>query len=285
MSINDYCPSREDEDIEPQGIVHANSKRWTNDDGGKSHSPADNGVIQIGNDGLEVILVQDFEDLQFERLGRYAKSASIGAPIHSLVADEDELFKGLAYQSLEDLRVAFAVRGASRVLTHQLVRTRAAAFKQQSQRDSWMGKWPEFRMPESIWAQPRLRSMWIRCLRELHACYNAAVLGYDIPYEDARYILPEGTTNFILCEYSLRTFIETYAYRGCVMFQSEMVWVFRAMRQLLVQQHPYLEQVIKISCEPIHKCTFHGAESVEGTCPFPWAKDNNRTHPMRKAEK
>lgn len=281
----DYCPSREDDDVTRRGVVHGDSKSQSNDSLA-SRSPSDNGLIQIGNDGLDVIMVQDFDDLVFDRVGRYAQSASVGAPLSAIMPgpglEATPLYNGLAHQSLEDMRVAFAVRGASRVLTHQLVRTRQAAFKQQSQRDSWYGNMPEFRMPESVWSNPLLRSIWIRVLEEIHNAYNSAV-DMDIPYEDARYILPEGTTNFILCEYSLRTFIDMYAYRGCVMFQSEMVWVMRAMRELLVRQHPYLDDHIKISCEKIHKCTFQGEESVEMTCAFPWATDDNRTHPMRKA--
>lgn len=280
---DDYCPSRDDDDLINRYPIHADSKRWSNDDGA-SLSPSDNGVIHIGNDGLDVILVQDFRDEDFDRVGRYAQNASIGAPLSAITPgpglEATPLYTGLAFQSMEDMRVAFAVRGASRVLTHQLVRTRQAAFKQQSQRDCWMGGMPDFQMPESVWLNPELRSMWIRVLREVHAVYNEAISA-NIPYEDARYILPEGTVNFILCEYSLRTFMETYAYRGCVMFQSEMVWVMRAMRELLVQAHPYLAEHILISCEKIHKCTFHGAEPVENTCSFPWAREDNRTHPAK----
>lgn len=273
-----YKPSRKPDDLRYHGTRSIASKRMSLDRG-RSHSPSDNGIIQVGQDGLDIVLVQDFEDSTFERVGRYAQLASVGVPLDLLTAEQlgNPLYSGLAKQSLEDMRVAFALRGASRVLTHQLVRTRQAAFKQQSQRDCWMGDMPEFRMPESVWMDEGLRGLWILALRLSHEAYNAAIEA-DCPYEDARFILPEGTTNFILCEYSLRTFIETYAYRGCVMFQDEYVWVMRAMRQLLVEAHPYLEPHIKISCENIHKCTFQGNDRVEEQCDFPWAREDNRTH-------
>jgi len=131
-------------------------------------------------------------------------------------------------------------------------------------------------MPEAVWNGPaEIRSMWMTCLLYCHRAYNAAV-DADITYEDARYILPEGTTNFILCEYSLRVFIETYAYRGCVMFMDEYVAVIRAMRELLIDKHPYLAKHIVISCEKVRKCTFQGRETVEETCTFPWAKEELR---------
>jgi thymidylate synthase ThyX len=235
-------------------------------------------MVQAGIDGIEVILVQDFDDKVLDTISRWSQSAGSGAPPELMrQKDPDEfLVGGLAHQSLEDIRVAFAVRGVSRVCTHQLVRTRQAAFKQQSQQDTWQGDCPEFRMPESVWVNPDLRREWIEAMVHAHRVYNMAI-DADVQYKDARYILPEGTTNFILCEYSLRTFIEMYAYRGCVMFQEELVYVTRYMRELLVAAHPYLEPHIKISCEKVHKCTFQGPERVQETCTFPWALEDNRT--------
>ena len=278
--MRNYKPTRDEDDMDTRDPIHADSRRKSNDFG--LSSPSSNGIIKIGNDGLEVVLAQDFDDETFDTISRYAQSASRGAHPNLLKAEESGAFMrgGLAFQSTEDLRIAFAVRGASRVLTHQLVRTRQAAFKQQSQRDCYYGEMPEFRMPESVWLSPMVRSLWFDSLRLSHSAYNMAV-SVDIPYEDARFILPEGTTNFILCEYSLRVFMETYAYRGCVMFQNEMVAVMKAMRKLLVEAHPYLEPHVKISCEKIQRCTFQGSERVDLTCDFPWAREETRTHPMK----
>jgi thymidylate synthase (FAD) len=192
------------------------------------------------------------------------------------IKDPNEPFEGgLAMQSLDDIVVLFAIRGVSRVCTHQLVRTRKAAFKQQSQQDTYQGDMPEFRMPEAVWVNPVVRREWIAALIEAHRVYNLAI-DADIQYKDARYILPEGTTNFILCEYPLKVFMDTYAYRACVMFQRELVHVTREMGRLLVEAHPYLEPHIKITCEKIHKCTFQGPERVEETCSFPWAIEADR---------
>ncbi len=274
---NSRRTSRDISDQSYHGTVSIASKRISLDRG-RSLSPSNNGKIQVGQDGLEVVLVQDFDDSVLENVGRYAQSASVGAPEDILASEDPKEFLrgGLAQQSLEDIRIAFAVRGASRVLTHQLVRTRQAAFKQQSQRDCLYGDMPEFRMPESVWIDDCLRPIWIEAIITAHKAYMAAV-NADIAYEDARYILPEGTTNFILCEYSLRVFLDTFAYRGCIMFQDEMVWVMRKMRDLLIEAHLYLSDHIKISCEKVHKCTFQGRERVEGTCDFPWATEDNRT--------
>jgi len=272
-----YESTRTEDDSSYHGTRSVASKRMSLDNG-RSRSPSDNGIIKVGQDGIEVALVQDFRDEDLEMAGRWAQAASVGAPEEVRMSEDPGEFLrgGLAKQSLEDIRISFAVRGVSRVLTHQLVRTRQAAFKQQSQRDCWYGNFPEFRIPESAWINPEVRDRWIHALAVAHSAYNCAI-DADVPYEDARYILPEGTTNFILCEYSLRTFIETYAYRGCVMFQDEYVWTIRAMRDLLVARHPYLEPHIKISCEVgLNRCTYQGRERVEETCDFPWAQESNR---------
>jgi thymidylate synthase ThyX len=237
-------------------------------------------MVQVGTDNIEVALIMDFDDGKFAELSRWVQSAGSGCP-PELMAQKDPnefLEGGLAMQSLDDFVVVFAVRGVTRVVTHQLVRTRkGAAYKQQSQQDTWQGWYPEFRMPESVWVNPVVRTEWIRHLVEAHRVYNLAI-DAGIQYKDARYVLPEGTTNFIICEYPLKTFIEMYNYRACVMFQEELVWITREMGRLLVESHPYLEPFIKISCEKIHKCTFQGPERVEETCYFPWARENNRTY-------
>jgi len=266
------------------GTRNLNSRRLTQDHK-RTRSPSDNGMVQVGEDMIEVVLIKDFNDDEFAELSKWVQSAGSGAPPELMaIKDPNEFLEGgLAMQSLDDFVVVFAVRGVSRVCTHQLVRTRkGAAYKQQSQQDTWQGDMPEFRMPESVWVNPVLRAEWISCLIECHRVYNLAI-DADVQYKDARYILPEGTTNFIICEYPLKTFIEMYAYRACVMFQSELVWVTREMGRLLVESHPYLEPHIKISCEKIHKCTFQGPERVEETCEFPWAREDNRTYRQRKS--
>jgi thymidylate synthase (FAD) len=275
--------SREDDDLAYHGTESLTSKRFSNNVP-RSVSPSANGNLNVGQDCIQVVLVQDIHDEDLVEISRYSQSAGEGAPPHAReIKDPEEfLVSGLAMQSLEDLRFAFAVRGVSRVCTHQLVRTRKAAFKQQSQQDSWYGELPEFRMPESIWINQELRDIWIHALYVAYRAYNAACEA-DLPYKDARYILPEGVTNFILCEYDLRTFIDMYAYRGCVMFQQELVYVTRLMREVLVKAHPYLDPYIKISCEKIHKCTFQGAERVEEQCDFPWAREDNRLYRQSKA--
>jgi thymidylate synthase ThyX len=165
-------------------------------------------------------------------------------------------------------------------------------------RASFYGNQPEFRIPESIHRLPdHVKSLYVEAIQAAHKAYEAAC-DADASYQDARYILPEGTTNYIMLEYPLREFINVYAYRACSMFQWEIVTVMRLCRQILVGRYPFLEPYIKISCEKTngaldtnqvkiqgseendpmvaHHCTFQGWEEVEHQCPFPWARESNR---------
>lgn len=312
------------------GLVHVAETAFNNHsrNTGEHVSPFDTGLVQVGVDGLEVRLLQgvNFEDLK--QVVSRGTRATIGLPrpgkpVHSTwgplwgpyasprskVSDEEwqEMFKGGLQAALESQTIVFEVWGASRVLTHQLVRSRRAGFHQQSQRSTWYGDKPEVRMPETVWrAGPNVIEAWLKAFNVAWGAYKAAC-DAGVPYEDARYVLPEGTVNYIQCEYTIREFMAVFAYRGCSMFLREMVSVMRQMRTALLAQTPELEPFIKISCEKplgncpdcgshddptltepcacttcagtgvLRKCTFQGWENVELACDFPWAKEGNRT--------
>lgn len=241
-------------------------------------SPFDNARICVGDDKINVNLIQGLHPDFMKVLSR-ATRATIGI---DLEADDDdardweEMLQGGLQTALETQVVVFEVTGASRACTHQLVRSRKASFHQQSMRASFYGGQPEVRMPESVFLNPRARAAWIHAMEAAHEAYRVAC-DEDISYQDARYILPEGTTSYIMLEYSLREFMNVFAYRGCSMFQWEIVSIMRACRDLLVSQYPFLKEYIKISCEKGQVCTFQGWEEVEGQCSFPWAREDNRT--------
>lgn len=255
-------------------------------------SPYDNASIQIGTDGIEVILVQGVNEPSMATVLAACEQATIGLEMDDWDwdfenADPDEtseMLKGGLQTALETQTLVFAVRGVDRTITHQIVRSRRAAFHQQSQRASYMGDAPEVRVPETVWTStPEVRDQWLRAIVESHRAYRMAT-DADVPFQDARYILPEGTDTFIICEYTLREFFNVYAYRACSMFQWGIMDVMRKMREAVVDAHPFLEPYIKISCEKDHKCHFQGWERVEGHCTFPWAKEDNRIFRSEKHE-
>lgn len=221
------------------------------------------------------------------------------------MADWEEMLKGGLQTALETQVIVLAVSGVSRTCTHQLVRSRRASFHQQSQRAGYMGDCPEVRLPESIWKNERALNAVVNAYLTAHQAYRICC-EEDISYQDARYVLPEGTTNFILLEYTVREFLNVFAYRACSMFSWEIVHVMREAKKVLIAEHPWLEPYIKISCEktgPVevpatkrdlgmpsvlghdpkiterleHHCTFQGWEDVTGQCDLPWGRDEART--------
>jgi len=259
-------------------------------------SPLDNNRVTVGTDSINVVMTQGIDEEAFKRTLSMAQRATIGVDLESEEAfsssDWEEMLQGGLQTALETQVLVFAVSGVSRTCTHQLVRSRRASFHQQSQRASFMGNNPETRMPESVWCSPRAREAFLMALSYTHLAYRTAC-EEDISYQDARFILPEGTNNFILLEYSVREFLNVYAYRACSMFQWEIVAVTRMMGDILKDKYPWLAPHIKISCEKTvgsidnagmspegnsHACTFQGWESVEGQCSFPWARQSNRTY-------
>jgi flavin-dependent thymidylate synthase len=204
------------------------------------------------------------------------------------------MLKGGLQTALETQVIVFEVSGISRTGTHQVVRSRRAAFHQQSQRASDMGAHPNVRMPKSVFDNPAARDAFTEAAEASARAYRVA-LDCDISYQDARFALLEGTTTYILCEYPVREFLNLYAYRACSMFQWEICHTVREMGRRLIEAHPWIAPYVKISCEKTngaldsdpgdflkldesnaHYCTFQGWEEVDEQCDFPWARETNR---------
>lgn len=285
-------------------------------------SPLAKGVNDVGTDGIQVKLVQGLpEEADVAKVIWKGRAATRGVDINddSLMMKEigddpeswREMFRGGLQTAMEAFVIVFEVSGVSRTCTHQIVRSRRAGFHQQSQRaGSYVtesGRGANVRVPESIWRAMNgddgkadgLADAWAMALYYSRKAYRLACEA-DISYQDARYILPEGTENYIMCEYTLREFLNVYAYRACSMFSWEITHVVRLMGEALRKQSPWLVGTAgdpKISCEltrgaidqyadpdeesgeafGAHACTFQGWERVEGQCGLPWARESNRT--------
>jgi len=242
-------------------------------------SPLNQGRADVGVDHIVVDLIQGVDETAFQKTAGMAVRATIGIDPEAPQEDLpwEEMLKGGLQTALETQTVVFGVSGVSRTCTHQLVRSRRASFHQQSQRASFMGDQPNVRMPESVFRNHNARRAFLIAIEAAHAAYRIAT-DEDISFQDARFILPEGTETYIMCEYPLREFMNMYAYRACYMFQWEISTTVRKMKEVLVEAHPWLDEYIKISCEKPHKCTFQGWESVEGQCPLAWAKEESRVY-------
>jgi len=245
----------------------------------RNTSPLDKGEVHEGVDGIVVNLVQGLDEEAFKKTLSKSVRATLGVDPSEVETEEvwEEMLKGGLQTALESQVVVFEVSGVSRTCTHQLVRSRRAAFHQQSQRASFMGVEPNVRMPKSVANNPKAALAFREAFEAASVAYEIACQE-DIAYQDARFVLPEATETYILCEYPLREFFAVYAYRACVMFSWEIVHVVREMGRLLVEAHPWLEPYVKISCEKSQMCTFQGWEDPTGFCDLPWGTHEKRIY-------
>lgn len=280
---------------------------------GQHVSPLGTGAVDVAFENIQVKVLKVPDETAFKRMVYKATTATRGNDIGNDEFDEqlvNEAFKGGLNQCLEWDTVVFEISGVSRGLTHELVRTRKASFAQQSMRHTDMGN-PAVRMPGEISTRitgtdlpfsryPFLRKIighratpkyvWQVAMDVCREAYQFLV-EQDLPYQDARTVLPIATETYIIAEYPLGEFLATYSYRACAMMYPEIVFLFKLMKDELVKTAPWLEPFILISCEKTrpngefaHMCTFQGWERVEDHCPLAWAKENNRVWKSTKFE-
>ncbi|MCH4157354.1 MAG: FAD-dependent thymidylate synthase [Acidaminococcaceae bacterium] len=123
--------------------------------------------------------------------------------------------------TVEHVTFTFAIEGVSRVLTHQLVRHRIASYSQQSQRYVKEHNF-ETIMPPTIAAQPEAQAKFAKAMQDLQALYNDLTEHYQIPAEDARYVLPNATETKIMCTFNVRSLYNFFSLRCCMRAQWEI---------------------------------------------------------------
>lgn len=213
-------------------------------------APGQEGRNDIGFENLKVKCLQWPEERHTKYLLSKASVAVRGSIVEDNTIDEEmakDMFTGGLNQALEWVKVTFECSGVSRGLTHQLVRTRKASFSQQSLRYADMGTF-NVRVPTEIANNPIAYDIWLNSIRTARAAYSA-LANMGIPMQDARTVCPIATETYILCNYDLGEFLNLYSYRACQMFYPEMVAIMGLMKESLLEQAPWLEPYIKISCE------------------------------------
>ena len=189
----------------------------------------------------------------------------------SLDFEDEELVKeqltgGLSVP-LESVNFTFQIANISRTCTHQLVRTRiGAGMSQQSMRWTNMSKF-NFRIPKTL---KKYNKKIKKIMGEIDKLYKDMVMD-DIPYQDARFILPMGTTTWIYITYNLLSLKNVLNTRLCYMMQWEIREVASQMRDEVIKVFPQFKSILVPRCELIKKCLFPGWEDVS-ECSLEYAK-------------
>jgi thymidylate synthase (FAD) len=110
------------------------------------------------------------------------------------------------FSVLEHAMATFRIKGGSRVFTDELVRHRLISPSQESQRYINYGKTGGL----AVVAPPTIRNsayyqQFLELSSEAEKLYSEMIAA-DIPKEDARYILPHGTTSEIVISANLREY-------------------------------------------------------------------------------
>lgn len=138
---------------------------------------------------------------------------------------------------IEHASFTFSIEGASRALTHQLVRHRLASFSQQSQRYVSMED-ADYVLPDSI-ARDEEAARRFRELME-HIWEEYRFLSERVPKEDARYVLPNACTTNITVTMNARELWHFFELRCCNRAQWELRAVADEMLCLAREASPLI---------------------------------------------
>jgi thymidylate synthase (FAD) len=135
------------------------------------------------------------------------------------------------YSVIEHASFTFSVEGVSRALTHQLVRHRIASFTQQSQRYVPYNTLEHYVKPPSVLENKEAKKIYDETLLRISDTYQK-LLKYEIPKEDARFILPNAAKTNILITMNGRELRHFFNLRCCIRSQ----WEIRRMAMEMLRQ-------------------------------------------------
>src|SRR3990167_331970 len=255
------------------GDEYAKRGSTSNETNTGTFAPEGGKDIHIGVDGISVKLLYMTDLKQFAEPLAYMVNATVGGepPKEKIDAIAKEIFKGGLQQALEHITMIFEISGVSRAFTHQVVRHRKWSFHQQSMRFLNPGALgirisPNIAGSEALFAA--VKKHW-QDTKELYQKLHDS----DIPLQDCRDVLPIGTQTYIIAECSLKEFAATFAYRGCSLFQQQMVYVMWRMREEVLKRYPELESYIQLGCLGSKRCMYQGWETAKQSCSLPFAGD------------
>lgn len=146
------------------------------------------------------------------------------------------LLKNRHYSVLEHASATFRITGASRAMTHQLVRHRLCSFTQQSQRYV-NEKDFQYVVPESIRKSPEAHALFTAQMESARKTY-AGLQAMGVRNEDARYVLPNAVEAQIIVSANLREWRHIIELRCRPAVQWEIRQVCGEMLKLIKKSVP-----------------------------------------------
>src|SRR6476620_7186914 len=174
--------------------------------------------------------------------------------------------------TIEHVVFTFAISGASRTLSHQLVRHRAGvAFDQQSQRYVKF-KGAATMLPATIAeGEAGLRTRYGEQVDGSLGLYGDLVAA-GVPGEDARFVFPNATRTNLVMTTNLRALIHMSGLRLCTMAQWEIRRLFQLIRHEIFLVSPFLGSFLAPKCVALGYCDEFNNRDEH--CPIRPHKDN-----------
>ncbi len=156
------------------------------------------------------------------------------------------LIEALKFPSvLEHVSFTFLIEDISRVTSHQLVRHRLASYTQESQRYSVVAS--SYVKPDTV-RKSKLSNEFDNLIQASYQLYER-MISSGIPYEDARYILPQAFTTRILMTVNLRELIHI----ACLRKTAHAQWEIRRLINEMIREAskiiPELPDMIEEGCK------------------------------------
>jgi flavin-dependent thymidylate synthase len=173
-----------------------------------------------------------------------------------------EYMRDTIKSSWEMVDYVFEITGVTRVFTHQLVRTRTGSYAQQAMRVVDARDF-DILMPQSV-VELGVPGLWGEAELHVRNAYGQ-MIDAGVPAQDARGLLPNNVLTNIIAKFNLRTLHEMAKLRLCTRTQGEYQDVFREMRRLVLEVHPWADGFLEVHCVATGTCAFPRYGKVE--CP------------------
>jgi len=154
---------------------------------------------------------------------------------------------------LEHASFTFAISGVSRALSHQLVRHRMASYSQSSQRHVKVEDL-EYVCPPSLKKSKFVEYVHFIELIERAAHEYQALIGYGVPAEDARFVLPQATATNIVMTMNCRALLHFFEERSCNKAQWEIHRMAMEMMSCMVDELPEVFNFAGPKCRRLGFC-------------------------------
>lgn len=148
--------------------------------------------------------------------------------------------------SWEFVDITFLISGVTRSIAQQITRTRTASFAMQSMRVTNVADM-EIQNPMFVGDYPADDSGTLRCAEIFEQAAQDATQAYSalvaegVRLEDARDILPLGTTCNLVAKYNLRTLVDLVAARSSLRAQGPYREMVQMMKGIVLAEEPMFE--------------------------------------------